>query len=114
MRAAVATALTLAGLAITPASAINRYNADQLACAEIRAIIRDDGAAIMRYRSKRDPSLVLYDRYVRDRFFCAWREDVETAWIPSQDKAQCRVWRCAPARWREDMFFRQFRHWPEQ
>ncbi|MBK8457256.1 MAG: hypothetical protein IPL47_09250 [Phyllobacteriaceae bacterium] len=111
MRALVIIAVTLAGFAATPAFAIKRYNADKLACGEIRSIIANDGAAIMRYRSKRDPSLVLYDRYVRDRFFCAWREDAVPAWIPSRDKASCLVRRCEiPVFPHDDLMFRRFPH----
>lgn len=98
----------LASVAATPAAAIKRYNADKLTCAEIRAIIGEDGAAIMRHRSKTNPSLILYDRYVRDRFFCLWREDAVPAWIPSKDKASCRVRRCdTPIHWPEELLFRR-------
>lgn len=106
MRAVFALAIVLS--AVAPALAIERYNADKLDCAEIRSIIDEDGAAIMRYRSKRNPSLVLYDRYVRDRFFCTWREDAVPAWIPSRDKASCRVRRCeTPVHLHEDLLFRR-------
>lgn len=106
MRAILALAAAASVLA-SPVAAIQRYNADRLSCAEIRGIIRDDGAAIMRYRSKMNPSLVLYDRYVRDRFFCTWREDAVRAWIPSNDRERCGVLKCdTPIRWPHDPFRR--------
>ena len=61
-------------LSAMPAHAITRYNSTD----EVRATIRRDGAAIMRYRSPRHPSLQLYGRYVRDDRFCQQEEAAET------------------------------------
>ena len=61
-----------------PAHAITRYNSTSMSCEEVRATIRRDGAAIMRYRSPRNPSLQLYGRYVRDDRFCQQEEAAET------------------------------------
>ncbi|MER8435684.1 hypothetical protein NKH36_02670 [Mesorhizobium sp. M1312] len=52
------------------AQAISRYNSTSMSCDEVRATIAGDGEAITRYLSRRDPSLQLYGRYVRNRLFC--------------------------------------------
>lgn len=93
MRAA---AIALAGaiLAVSPAAAINRYNSETMACSQVQSTIRADGAAIMRYRSKANPTLVLYDRYVRNGTFCQWNETAVPAWIPSRDDKTCAVLKC--------------------
>ena len=54
-------------LAAAEAQAISRYNSSSMSCAEVQATVRGEGAAILRYRSTRNPSLQLYGRYVSDR-----------------------------------------------
>lgn len=87
----LAAAIALASL---PAQAITRYNSTSMSCEEVRATIREDGAAIMRYRSTRNPSLPLYGRYVRDDRFCKAEERAETVFIPSADRKSCPVREC--------------------
>ena len=53
---------SLVALAATPAAAIARYQSEALDCGQAQAILEREGAAIFRYRSKRNPSLTLYDR----------------------------------------------------
>ncbi|SFK43521.1 hypothetical protein SAMN04488498_106149 [Mesorhizobium albiziae] len=81
-------------LSAMPAHAITRYNSTSMRCDEVRATIRRDGAAIMRYRSQRNPSLQLYGRYVRDDRFCQQEEMAETVFIPSADRKSCPVYEC--------------------
>ena len=77
-----------------PAHAITRYNSTSMTCQEVKATIRRDGAAIMRYRSARNPSLQLYGRYVSDDRFCKQEERAETVFIPSADRKSCPVYEC--------------------
>ena len=88
--------LATAVLASLPAHAITRYNSTSMSCEEVKAIIRADGAALMRYRSTRNPSLQLYGRYVRDDRFCHQDERAETVFIPSADRRSCPVYECKP------------------
>lgn len=76
------------------ALAISRYNSTSMGCAEVQATVRSDGAAILRYRSTRDPSLQLYGRYVSSRQFCNHDERAETAFVPSADRRSCPVREC--------------------
>lgn len=87
-------AVIAAALAATPAAAINRYNSEKMACAQVQATIKAEGAAIMRYHSKVNPSLTLYDRYVRNSTFCPAGQDAVSAWIPSRDDSSCFVRKC--------------------
>lgn len=107
MRAQFLLAVALAGLSVTPAFAIKRYNSEKLACSEVRAIIRSEGAAIMRYRSTVNPSLTLYDRYVRHDGYCDPREYAAPATIPAKDTRSCPVRKC---RERIFLFERFFDH----
>lgn len=93
MRLVILTA-GLAMFAAGPAVAINRYNSETMTCAKVQSTIRAEGAAIMRYRSKTSPSLVLYDRYVANANHCAWRETTEYRYIPSKNDPTCRVLAC--------------------
>lgn len=76
------------------AQAISRYNSTSMSCAEVKATVDSDGAAILRYRSKRDPSLQLYGRYVRNRLFCNSDEIAETKYVPAADTNSCPVREC--------------------
>ena len=44
------------------AQAISRYNSTSMSCDEVQARVYGEGAVILRYRSRRDPSLPLYGR----------------------------------------------------
>jgi hypothetical protein len=90
----IALALAVGMLATTPASAINRYNSEKMSCSQVQATIKSEGAAIMRYHSKANPSLQLYDRYVRNGSYCNWNEAAVPAWIPSRDDGSCFVRKC--------------------
>ncbi|GLS32465.1 hypothetical protein SAMN04488498_12270 [Mesorhizobium albiziae] len=83
-------------LSAMPAHAITRYNSTSMSCDEVRGTIRQDGAAIMRYRSTRNPSLQLFGRYVLDDRFCRQSERAETVFIPSADRKSCPVYECKP------------------
>jgi len=78
------------------AYAISRYNSQSMSCGETRAIVRDEGAVILRYRSARNPSLPLYDRYVAHRGYCEINEYAKAAWVPTSDTPSCPVYKCAP------------------
>jgi hypothetical protein len=55
------------------------------------------GAAIMRYRSKRNPSLQLFGRYVADDRFGRQSERAEPVFIPRADRKSCAVYECKPS-----------------
>ena len=97
MRAASVFFAAAIGLAMaSPAHAIKRYNIANMACAKVQAIVRDDGAAILRYPSKRNPGMTLYDRYVRDSFYCSFSEYAARAFVPAKDDKTCAVRKCEP------------------
>jgi hypothetical protein len=83
-----------------PAAAISRYNSESLSCARVHAIIRSEGAAIMRYPSKFTGN-ILYDRYVADSRFCVSGKYAQSTTIPTADRANCPVYRCADIQYDE-------------
>lgn len=91
------------------AQAISRYNSTNMSCAEVQARVREEGAAILRYRSTRDPSLPLYGRYVSDRRFCSLEEVTETAFVPAADRRSCPVRKCVQVE-TDDFFIFRRRH----
>lgn len=103
----LAAALSLT--AILPAHAIKRYTITNMACEKVQSLVRNDGAAILRYPSKKVAGMTLYDRYVRDSNFCAFpHEYAERAWVPAKDDKTCAVRVCKPHI--EDEFRRLRRH----
>jgi hypothetical protein len=81
-------------LSAMPAAAISRYTSTAMSCGDVQARIRADGAAIMQYRSTRNPNLPLYGRYVRSAAFCNRDEWAKTVYIPTADRRQCPVYEC--------------------
>jgi hypothetical protein len=90
---AVSTALCLSLLAVE-AHAISRYSSTRMDCAAIKAALQSEGAAILQWRSRRDPSLPLYGRFVANRRYCQMEEVAEIAHVPAAD-GSCPVHRCA-------------------
>ena len=86
-------AATLSLLA-AEASAINRYQTTSMSCAKIKAILNNEGAAILRWQSTRNPGLPLYGRFVKSRQFCEQSEVTEYASVPAADTKSCSVRKC--------------------
>lgn len=85
------------------AQAISRYEAQSLPCAEVQAIVTDEGAAILRFRSIRDPSIQRYGRYVSDGRYCHIGEQAQTAYVPAADTNSCPVRECVQVDPEDDM-----------
>lgn len=94
--AALLPATLVAVLAATagPAGAITRVETTQHDCSAIRATLIREGAAILRYTSKR--GLPLYDRYVSSSLMCESPAVGAWARVPARDTKSCRVIRCDP------------------
>jgi len=86
-------ALLLAG----EASAIERYQSTSMSCARVQAAVNSDGQAILRYPASDNPSLMLFDRYVRDRTFCSSSQRADLRGVPAADTPNCRVRKCVRA-----------------
>ena len=76
------------------ASAISRYNTNTMSCARVMAALNADGVAILRYPARNNPSLQLYDRYVRDRSFCTSTQSALVMSVPTSDNRNCPVRKC--------------------
>ncbi|MFZ1774462.1 MAG: hypothetical protein WAT78_10965 [Rhizobiaceae bacterium] len=101
----LAGALSLA--AVLPAHAIKRYNIANMSCEKVQSVVRNDGAAILRYPSTKVAGMTLYDRYVRNSSYCnLLHEYAERAWVPAKDDKTCAVKVCKP---RIDDEFRRLR-----
>ena len=90
----ISVAAILFGAFLVPASAIERVNTNKFSCAMVQTKLIQNGAAILRYPSKRNPSLTLYDRYVGDSRYCPLDEIGKWASVPAKDTRSCRVIAC--------------------
>lgn len=90
--AAVLAATLAVGTA--PAQAISRVETTKTDCNAIRATLIREGAAILRYTSKR--GLPIYDRYVSSSLMCESPSVGVWARVPARDTNSCRVIRCDP------------------
>ncbi len=80
-----------------PAGAVSRYSTPGLSCARVQAILESEGAAILRYPSRRNAQLTLYDIYAANTSYCPQNEIAKPATVPTSDNPRCRVRRCQPA-----------------
>jgi hypothetical protein len=102
---------TLVALTATEASAISRYQTMRMSCDDVRAAVQDEGAVILRWSSKRDPSLPIYGRYVANSRFCHFDEVATYATVPTRDRKACVVNKCV-MREPSDRFGRRRLLWP--
>lgn len=77
-----------------PALAISRYETMTHQCGQVQTFLRSEGAAILRWRSARDPSLPIYGRYVSDGRYCNSGEVSDFATVPTADQRACPVRKC--------------------
>jgi hypothetical protein len=91
-RTSISGAFLLAAMAA--ASAQERVDINGMACAEVQAVLKKDGTAILRYRSTFNLSLPRYDRYVAGQKNCAPGEIASRTGVPSTDKEYCPVYKC--------------------
>jgi hypothetical protein len=83
-------ALLMAG----EASAISRYQTTAMSCARVQAALNSAGQAILAYPAPNNPSLVLFDRYVRDDTFCTASQHAWLQSVPAADTQNCQVRKC--------------------
>jgi hypothetical protein len=76
------------------AQAISRYDPTRMSCDRVHATVAANGAVLLRYRSPRNPSLTLYDRYIASGRFCNLGEYAARSSVPSADLDQCPVYKC--------------------
>ena len=60
------------------AGAVERYNADRMTCASLKAALGEAGTAIIRYSSRNVANLPLFDHFVDSRAHCKPEETVRT------------------------------------
>lgn len=81
-------------LAASPAAAQSRYDIGGMTCERVTRILRVEGSAILRYRSPKNPSLVLYDRYVSVSRGCGIGQTSVTSSLPVAGGRSCQVSQC--------------------
>ncbi len=67
-------------LAASQAHAISRYNSTSMSCADIGAVVRAEGAVVLRW--KQPPDIQRFDRFVAHTGFCSWGERGRTVERP--------------------------------
>ncbi len=79
-------------LAASQAHAISRYNSTSMSCADIGAVVRAEGAVVLRW--KQPPDIQRFDRFVAHTGFCSWGERAVRSSVPSADHRSCTVYNC--------------------
>lgn len=78
---ACAAVLALAGTAQAQVG----VSSTSLTCAQAAALVQSKGAVVF------STSPTAYDRYVRDRSFCLYDQQLKAEWVPTRDAKQCFV-----------------------
>ncbi len=101
--------LLLLLLILVPADAhaISQYRSTGLSCGEVKSIVRNEGAVLMRWTSQRVQNLPRYERIVARESFCDSFETTDLITIPTADRAECPVLRCERRNNDDDDFFRR-------
>ncbi len=102
MRKTVLIALCLSMVAME-AQAISRYNSASMSCAKAKAIVRGEGAAILRWRSN---GIQRFGRFVANGRFCAGSERAESSYVPTADRKSCPLLECKYYSPDDDYLFR--------
>ena len=76
------------------ASAVSLYDTSKLSCIRLKAILKSEGIAILRYPSSRDPTNILYDHFSANSNRCKAGGRGKLFSVPSSDTKACRVHRC--------------------
>ena len=76
------------------ALAISRYDISNMACAQVQALVAEEGAVILSYPSKSILGLPIYDRYVRSQQYCRSNEVIRQAGVHTSDEKYCPVKKC--------------------
>lgn len=87
-------ALLVSVLLPIEAQAISRVETMGRTCGQVKALLENEGAAILRYPSKRNTGMMLYDRYVANRHACLMGEITQRATVPTRDTGSCPVLKC--------------------
>ncbi len=82
-------AIALLILVAAPAGAQGRPSSTRMSCGQATALVQARGAVLLGTGGQ------TFDRYVRDRSFCAITEVVQPRFVPTLDDPQCPVgYRC--------------------
>ncbi len=73
--------------------AISRYDIQSMSCAQVQSVLRNERAAILRYRSARS-GVPLYGRYVHSGAACEMGQRAERRYVPAADNSRCEVREC--------------------
>ena len=76
------------------ASAISRRDISRMSCEQTKALVRSEGAVILRFPSPRNPSAILHGRYVSDDRYCGSSEQTTRASMSAADNEYCPVRKC--------------------
>lgn len=80
-------------LLVGEAHAISRYTSTSMSCAQAQSVIRNEGAAILRWRSPTS-GVQRYDRFVLNDDFCGVDEEATSTSVPTADRKSCPLYNC--------------------
>jgi hypothetical protein len=96
MKIEVIAAVAFVAASVSPAMAIQRQQTMTRSCAEVQALVQQQGAVILQYSSPGRSGPPLYDRAVADSDKCFGSGYGARDYVPARDRRDCAVWVCRP------------------
>ncbi len=94
MKPACLAVAALVSLFASNASAVTRHDITNMACSAVHALVESEGEVILAYRSSSILALPIFDRFVKNRDYCANTEITRRTGLPTTDKKYCPVYKC--------------------
>ena len=82
-------------LSASSVQAMSKHNISGLSCAKVQAILKSEGNAILRYKSKRGSGTLLYDTFAAPGSYCKSGGHGRLDTVPTADTPSCKVVRCS-------------------
>jgi hypothetical protein len=83
-----------AAIGVSPAFADGVIQTQGKTCNEVQSELAAFEKALIYYPSKRNQTIILFDRFVSSGAFCPPRETVQSASVTSSDNPNCSVLQC--------------------
>ncbi len=80
-------------MALPAAAADLRLNPTTMTCRQVQSTIAQHGAVVLRYPSRSNPNLPIFDRYVANTSHCKYMQ-VMSRGVPTRDNPACPVRTC--------------------
>ncbi|MEM8749687.1 MAG: hypothetical protein AAGF28_05255 [Pseudomonadota bacterium] len=81
-------------MSVTAGEAVSRYDTQRMSCDRLQSALATERTAMLRFPSRRNPQLLMYDFYTDSARRCTTGGFGRMTSVPTSDRARCRVYKC--------------------